>query len=677
MVRVTELEPITGGAFPAATSWPELCRLAGDLPHWVPRIALAESVCRELLTLAQESTGSICVPGGCRGVLATLDRVGFFLERDAGAAPGRYVLHPEVRRTMLAELEHEDPGFANIRAELVHAGIRIVPAGIGAQLANWAFEGRDWQSLEALWITYSPAELMSNPRSRSAYGEAPAEERAKWPGLSYGSGLCAAFDPAAGQLDLDELITALIRDGRTLHAKWLDMEPADAKVAAGTLWMLAQATIPESLEDPMLDGAMKTYLELTHVIRESSLAGSAVGARSLTFFHATASLMAFMRADWARARREGELGMILTDSCGFAGFLAAMVVGSSSSASGNTQYATMAEKFLARHAAHNCPVINWIEPGMHLCWADAATRLLDHERARHHLELHELEGAATSWFNIQPMNARILTSAAIIWSGPEQALAQFDSIAAAGFEASLDTPWGPLLMRSRAELLVNLGALNKAEPLVNELLAHGDASVSAVPAARFALCSSDFERAVAKADEGIFSLQLSLADRAHLYALKAAALQLAGAPSDQVGRAAAAACVVCEQADTLVPFAMLPSSVRSVLLGNHHHHHAFDECFLAAARARGAFAGLQECGTTAPVAVKLTRREEVLLPLMATSATVQEIADQQFVSVNTVRKQVVSMREKLGVSSRGDLIRRAQELGLLSQPAQPASQRSR
>ena len=80
--------------------------------------------------------------------------------------------------------------------------------------------------------------------------------------------------------------------------------------------------------------------------------------------------MAFMRADWARARREAELGMILTDSCGFAGFLAALVVGSSSSASGNTQYATMSEKFLARHAAHNCPVVGWIEPGMHLCWAD-------------------------------------------------------------------------------------------------------------------------------------------------------------------------------------------------------------------------------------------------------------------------------------------------------------------
>lgn len=666
MAIVTELEPIIAEALPALTSWRDFCVLVGELPDWVPRIALAESVTRELLILAEESTGSICVPGGCRALLASLDRCGFFLDRDDASVPGRYILEPEVRRIMLDELEREDPGFGRTREELVHTGVALIPVGLGAQLANWATEGRDWESFEALWIIYSPAELMSDPGARSAYAEAPADKRAKWPALSFGASLCSAYDPASGQVDLDQVLAALIRDGRTLHAKWVDKEPVDAKVAAGTLWMLAQATIPEALEDPMLDGSMATYHELTRVIRESSISGGAVSARSLTFFHATASLVAFMRADWARARREAELGMMLTDSCGFAGFLSCLVVGSSSSASGNTQYASMSERFLARHTAHNCVVNGWIEPAMHLCWADAATRRLDRERTRHHLELHAQEGTATRWFNIQPMNARILSTAAIIWLDPEQALAQFDSIVTdAGFEAGLDTPWGPLLMRSRAELLMNVGALSKAGAMVDQLLAHGDASVSAVPAARFALSSSDFERAVAKADEGIFSLQLSLADRAHLYALKAAALQLAGAAADQVGHAAAAACVVSEQADTLVPFAMLPAGVRSVLVDDHHLHHPSGTCFVAVAQQRGAFAGLQDCGVTVPVVLKLTRREEVLLPLLATSATVQEIADQQFVSVNTVRKQVVALREKLGAPTRGELIRRASELGLL------------
>jgi hypothetical protein len=198
MVFVPELEKITAEALPALTSWSDLCILVGELPDWLPRIALADSVFREVLILAEESTGSTSVPGGRRALLGTLDRVGFFLDRDPAAKPGHYLLHPAIRRTMLAELEHIDPGVGRTREELVHTGIRTVPAGVGAQLATWAVEGGDGQSLEGLWITYMPGELMTNPRSRSAYVEAPADKRAKWPALSYGAGLCAAFDPRRG-----------------------------------------------------------------------------------------------------------------------------------------------------------------------------------------------------------------------------------------------------------------------------------------------------------------------------------------------------------------------------------------------------------------------------------------------------------------------------------------------
>ena len=67
--------------------------------------------------------------------------------------------------------------------------------------------------------------------------------------------------------------------------------------------------------------------------------------------------------------------------------------------------------------------------------------------------------------------------------------------------------------------------------------------------------------------------------------------------------------------------------------------------------------------------LRLTRREEVLLPLLATAATVQEIANQQYVSVNTLRKQVVALRQKFDATSRDELIRRAHEAGLLNRTA--------
>ena len=74
MVTPTDVEPLAPDSMTTLT-WADLCALVGELPHWVPRIALAETVCRELLILAEESAGSTCVPGGCRALLATSDPV--------------------------------------------------------------------------------------------------------------------------------------------------------------------------------------------------------------------------------------------------------------------------------------------------------------------------------------------------------------------------------------------------------------------------------------------------------------------------------------------------------------------------------------------------------------------------------------------------------------------------
>jgi LuxR family maltose regulon positive regulatory protein len=60
----------------------------------------------------------------------------------------------------------------------------------------------------------------------------------------------------------------------------------------------------------------------------------------------------------------------------------------------------------------------------------------------------------------------------------------------------------------------------------------------------------------------------------------------------------------------------------------------------------------------------LTAAELRLLPLLSTHYSFREIAEQLFVSRNTVKTQAISVYRKLGVSSRSDAIRRATELGL-------------
>jgi LuxR family maltose regulon positive regulatory protein len=61
----------------------------------------------------------------------------------------------------------------------------------------------------------------------------------------------------------------------------------------------------------------------------------------------------------------------------------------------------------------------------------------------------------------------------------------------------------------------------------------------------------------------------------------------------------------------------------------------------------------------------LTPAELRLLPMLSTHLMFQDIADRLGVSIHTVKTQVVSIYGKLGVSSRGEAVERAIELGLL------------
>jgi len=62
--------------------------------------------------------------------------------------------------------------------------------------------------------------------------------------------------------------------------------------------------------------------------------------------------------------------------------------------------------------------------------------------------------------------------------------------------------------------------------------------------------------------------------------------------------------------------------------------------------------------------IRLTPRERLLAECLATTASRQEIADSGYVSVNTVRKQLVTLYHKLDVSTRQEALTRLEQLGL-------------
>ncbi|MDQ1545884.1 MAG: LuxR family transcriptional regulator, maltose regulon positive regulatory protein [Actinomycetota bacterium] len=64
--------------------------------------------------------------------------------------------------------------------------------------------------------------------------------------------------------------------------------------------------------------------------------------------------------------------------------------------------------------------------------------------------------------------------------------------------------------------------------------------------------------------------------------------------------------------------------------------------------------------------VRLSPREQSLLEALSKTSSRNEIAQQQFVSVNTVKTQLARLYSKLGTTTRQDTIAKAQQLGLLS-----------
>jgi LuxR family maltose regulon positive regulatory protein len=66
-------------------------------------------------------------------------------------------------------------------------------------------------------------------------------------------------------------------------------------------------------------------------------------------------------------------------------------------------------------------------------------------------------------------------------------------------------------------------------------------------------------------------------------------------------------------------------------------------------------------------ASSLTTAELRLLPLLQTHLTFREIGERLFVSRHTVKTQAISIYRKFGVSSRGEAVRAASEIGLLAQ----------
>jgi DNA-binding NarL/FixJ family response regulator len=293
----------------------------------------------------------------------------------------------------------------------------------------------------------------------------------------------------------------------------------------------------------------------------------------------------------------------------------------------------------------------------------AALSLLEREAAAEHLRLASaLEQGSEFW----SAYAWINSLHDLTWRNPTYGLTRLEAAeASAPMTGEHESLSEAMATRARAELLCGAGRVNQASTL---LRARGHSSLRRyhlVSEAQIHLYGQDGPAAIRVAESGVHDPTIHLPDRAHLFAIKSAALLLVGADPGEVRPALQAACILSTESANVLPFVFLPADLRTGLLDLHDRHGHSAPCLLKDTHLRARLSQVRDnFGSTAPL-VRLTGREQVLLPLLATTETADEIARRLGVSVNTIRKQVVTLREKLAAPDRRTLVAKAYELGLL------------
>jgi DNA-binding NarL/FixJ family response regulator len=633
------------------------------LPEWFASVVLAESVSAPLVILAARA-GNAQPPDNPAGFLSELARQGVLVVEGFDSFGGKFRLRAEIHTALLNELEESPGGVFEVRERLLRYGLVSAPFSLIGQLAMWASQNSNWAELSELWLKYPPAVWASvGPAGVAVFSAVPTAALVEYPELAQAAAVTAGLrglTPAT----MSELAVRRIRqDGRLLHEGWRSLKKVDSAVRAGSMWMVAQRTLAGSPDD--LEDAWLTHHAVRVFINEQSLAGNPPSSRAETFFHAMSAETALLRGDVASARTEAEEATVLGEAGDVSSLIGAGLEALTQALSGDLHGFEAASARFAERSLACGPFTAIAAPYFEVGRALIAIRLLD--RARAEASLHAAS-AMQQRSEFWSLYAWITSLNDLTWQKADVGLARLE---AAVSRNPLAVTQGSLIdtfeIRARTELLCGAGRVNQDQALLKARARSKLSKYHVTAEARMYLCGQDGASAVRVAEHGIHDASLPLPDRAHLMVIKAAGLLAISAEADVVLAALHAACTLCNESANLLPFVFLPGDLRVGLLKLHDSVGDHPGCLLARPELRARLEQVQNNFHYSPAPIKLTAREEILLPLLATSTTIYEIARQLQVSVNTVRKQVVTLRVKLDAKDRHSLVEKAYQLDLLAE----------
>ncbi len=527
-------------------------------------------------------------------------------------------------------------------------------------VTTWSRDLGRWDLLDVIWRDHlDDSRLTRHPGVVAVLRSLPDGARRRYPALTWGMALAEA---QASEHPHRVALRRVIRDGVVLHSTWYGNEDLDAIVSAGSIWMLCQRMLPADARSRSPQSPSATGPALEEVIAEHAERGITPSEWARTTFTVVAAHNALGQGELARATSLGGLATILEGAGPQLDVVARGVVQLSLALGGTLPLN------LGGHSPGPAPdeAGNWglvAQAGMIM------VRLADGLRALDRLDRGGCERALRlvrpeeAWVaSVGTIHAYLEAVYRALWVSPEQALAGLDAVRAtyAGRTPEALDPLGMrLLARARSFILVRLGAADAAMTAAADL----PEDYGRVALARTHLLIGDTDEAQRVANEGLLDPRTWLHDRLHLRMLRSAAVlmdPLAGACEQA---SAVRALVEAAEEQTLLPLA-LPQNARTVILERVRAHAADDDPeVLLTMESR--LHDLVDVAESDASRIQLTNREQVLLPLLASSEPVPEIAKHLHLSPNTVRKQVVGLRAKFQAGNRAELIRNARQAGHL------------
>ena len=578
---------------------------------------------------------------------------------EVGPHPDTYVFRAE----WLPELERELDvlgGADTTRAALVEAWATEPDPNVVSEIAQWSRRLQRWDVMEQVWLLLGEHTGELSEEALVVLRDLPVEARRARPILTWASGAAGSVLADTPRKEAEGVLQRLLLDSALLHADWSVREDTDEAVSAGTFRMIGERRLPSTRVGQSLDAAWRTKQDIDAFIDARSRAGRGPGRTPQAIFRAFSARLALFRMDCSGAINEARWAMILADWDPVS-VIAAGVEALATSISTEDGPAHYSEPPIGR-IDDDLGVRGLRGQGQVfeiLADANESVRRLDRDDVDRCLALVSPETAALA--GAWSVRASLAGWRAALWGDPEAGVnalsAGISRMSVIGREQ--DEPLGrAILGRIRVILLTKAGAfaaaLRAAEPLPEGL--------RLLSQARIHLWSGQYRQATRLADAGPYQPGLEMSERYRLATVQATAALLDGDSDESMRFDAIREVRRLLGVGSFVHLALLPKVARDALIDLCRSEVESEPHFRLLLER---LAQLNDAGDGGVRPLHLTEREAVLLPLLATDESVPEIARRLMVSVNTVRKQVVTLREKFGADTRAELVRRARTYGAL------------